>query len=140
MISLTIVIISVWQLLSLWLAILISYGIGNILRAQRKLSNLLKPHGVILPEVRTGRHHENSIAYGWKSSAEIQECLGSERAAPHDQSWQYRLGHLISSHLTQIRDIAQWRVAKQTAVLPAELGGALIADLKRRSCRILILG
>jgi hypothetical protein len=49
LISLPIVIISVWQLLSLRLAILISYGIGNILRAQRKLSNLLKSHGVILP-------------------------------------------------------------------------------------------
>ncbi len=47
---------------------------------------------------------------------------------------------LATWHLSQICDIAQWRVAKQTAVLAAELGGAFIADLKRSSCRILIFG
>src|SRR5208283_3852285 len=47
---------------------------------------------------------------------------------------------LHRSHLTQIPDIAQWRVTEQAAVLSAELGGALITDLKRRSCSILIFG
>ena len=50
------------------------------------------------------------------------------------------LSRLSISHLTQICDIAQWRIAKQTTVLSAELGGAFIADLKRRGCRILIFG
>ena len=34
--------------------------------------------------------------------------------------------------MTQIRDVAQWRVAEQAAVLAAELRRAFITDLKRR--------
>ena len=37
-----------------------------------------------------------------------------------------------ASHVTQGRDIAERRRAKHPAVLAAELGGALIANLKRR--------
>jgi len=66
---------------------------------------------------------------------EIQAYLGSQQEAPYDQNGQYWLGHLISSHFTQILDVARWRVAKQTTVLAAELGWALIAHVKRRiSC------
>ena len=36
------------------------------------------------------------------------------------------------SHLTQVRDVAQRRLVKKTAVLAAEVGGALIADFERR--------
>ncbi len=36
------------------------------------------------------------------------------------------------SNLTQVRDVAQRRLVKKTAVLAVELGGAFIADPKRR--------
>ncbi len=43
-------------------------------------------------------------------------------------------------HLPQTRDVPQRRGAEQATVLAAELGGALVADLKRCGCRILIFG
>jgi hypothetical protein len=51
-----------------------------------------------------------------------------------------QLYHFYISYLSQIRDIAQWRVAKQTTVLAAELGGTFVADLKSRSCCIQVIG
>ncbi len=44
----------------------------------------------------------------------------------------FNLDTLNRSPLTQAGDVAQRRCAEQAAILPAELGGAFIADLKRR--------